>query len=220
MPATIPLSDLALGAYCPRKLYYARRTERSPPEEYETALALSRRYGAFLAGEATPPADELALDPAPYCNRLAATRASTPRWADLRDPDRTAVFLSGKDVHGRAAKVLADPPEPAIVSPGAPPPDGVWQPQAVRAVGAAKALSWEESTPVERAFVEYPRHGVIRPVPLTTRRTAAYRRTLRVVQSLDGPPPRVSGDAKCETCRFADRCGTRSRSLASLLSRS
>lgn len=217
MPDTVPLADLALAAYCPRKLYYARQTDRSPPDEYEAALRLSRQYDTFLSGRVDPPAADLELDPAPYCNRLEAARAASPRWAALTDPDRTEVFLAGKDVHGRAAKVLSDPPEPVIVSPGAPPPDGVWQPQTVRAVGAAKALAWEESTPVERAVVEYPRHGVIRSVPLTTRRTAAYRRTLRVVQSMDGPPPRVSEDSKCESCRFADQCGTRTRSLTSLL---
>jgi CRISPR-associated exonuclease Cas4 len=87
----------------------------------------------------------------------------------------------------------------------------------VKAVGAAKALAWERETAVDRAYVEYPRHGVIRSVSLSTRNKAAYRRTLRAVRSMDGPPPRVDDDSKCDSCRFAEQCGVRTRSLKSLL---
>lgn len=147
---------------------------------------------------------------------LSASRDRLDRWEDLADPVERDVFLPGKDVHGQVAKVLADPLAPTLVSPGEPPPEGVWQPQSIRAVGAAKALAWRESTAVERANVEYPRNGRIRAVDLTTRRQAAYRRTVRAVAAMDGPPPRLGNDDKCETCRFADECGVRTRSVRSL----
>lgn len=217
MPETIPLSDLSLAAFCPRKLYYARDTERTPPPEYQDALDVSRQYGAVFGPTDDVPADKLAVHPATFREALGAARDSLPAWASLVDPERTEVTLAGKDVHGRVAKVLEEPLAPALVSPGAPPETGVWRPQAVKAVGAAKALSWERGSAVEKAYVEYPRHGVIRSVALTTRKKAAYRRTLRTVRSLTGPPPRLDDDAKCESCRFADQCGVRTRSLKSLL---
>ncbi|MDZ7849973.1 MAG: hypothetical protein U5K70_03880 [Halodesulfurarchaeum sp.] len=218
MSDTVALSDLALAAFCPRKLHYARQTDRSPPVEYDDALDLSARYAAFLEPNPEPlPADKLAVHPSTYREALRAARDALPVWPALTDPPWTDLFLRGKDVHGQVAKVLAEPLAPVIVSPGAPPPAGVWQPQVVKAVGAAKALSWERETDVERAYVEYPRHGVVRTVDLTTRHKAAYRRTLRAVRAMDGPPPRVGDDSKCESCRFADRCGVRTRSLKSLL---
>ena len=218
MPDTVPLSDLSLAAFCPRKLHYARQTDRTPPSTYQDALDLSHRYGdVFGAGAWEPPAEKLAVHPSTFREAIRAARNTHAAWPALVAPESTDVSLSGKDVHGVVAKVLEDPLAPSLVSPGAPPPEGVWQPQAVKAVGAAKALAWERETPVERAFVEYPRHGVIRSVELTTRHKAAYRRTLRSIRSMDGPPPRIDDDGKCETCRFADRCGVRTRSLRSLL---
>ncbi|APE94542.1 CRISPR-associated protein Cas4 [Halodesulfurarchaeum formicicum] len=217
MSERLALSDLALAAFCPRKLYYARQDDRSPPPEHAAALELSRQYETLLADPDSTPAADLAVPRGTFYERLRALRSSHPRWADLVDPDRTDVLLTGKDVRGRVAKVLADSLAPTIVSAGSPPPEGVWQPQTVKAVGAAKALAWTASTEVETAYVEYPRHGIVRSVPLTTRRKATYRRTLRAVRSMDGPPPRIGDDAKCETCRFAGECGTQTRSLASLL---
>jgi CRISPR-associated exonuclease Cas4 len=95
----------------------------------------------------------------------------------------------------------------------------VWEPQRVRAVAAAKALSWEREATVDRALVEYPAHGVVRTVRLTTRARATYRRALRAVRSLDGPPPRLRDTAKCEPCDYRDRCGVPTRSMRSLLGR-
>jgi CRISPR-associated exonuclease Cas4 len=218
MPDTVPLSDLSLAAFCPRKLHYARQTDRTPPSTYQDALDLSQRYGdVFGPGSTDLPAEKLAVHPSTFREALRAAHTSHAAWEELVAPQGTDVSLSGKDVHGVVAKVLNDPLAPSLVSPGAPPPEGVWQPQAVKAVGAAKALAWERETPVQRAFVEYPRHGVIRSVELTTRHKAAYRRTLRSIRSMTAPPPRIDDDSKCETCRFADRCGVRTRSLRSLL---
>jgi len=109
-------------------------------------------------------------------------------------------------------------PVPTVVSPGTPPERGVWEPQAVRAVAVAKAVARERvaKEPVGRALVEYPAVGVVRTVRLTTRRRAAYRRVLRTVRSIDGPPPRVD-DARCDACDYSEECGVRTRSLRSLL---
>ncbi|SNR43685.1 CRISPR-associated protein Cas4 [Halorubrum vacuolatum] len=114
---------------------------------------------------------------------------------------------------GTAAHV---PQAPVIVSPGDPPERGVWKPQSVRAVAAAKALAWEQQRPVPRAYVEYPTVGVVREVTLTVRRKAAYRRALRTVRAIDGPPPRVDDD-RCMSCTYQERCGVGRRSLRSLL---
>jgi CRISPR-associated exonuclease Cas4 len=72
---------------------------------------------------------------------------------------------------------------------------------------------------VERAFAEYPAHGVVRRVRLTTRNRAAYRKTVRTVERIDGPPPRVDDDAKCESCEYRADCGVKTRLLRSLLGR-
>ena len=215
---TVALSDLALAAFCPRKLYYARTRDRSVPEEYRSAVELSTKYGAILEGREAALVDrDLGVDSTTYVSNLETSRRRLEAWPSIADPPVVDAFLAGKSVHGRVEKVLEKLPAPSLVSPGEPPPEGVWQPQAVRAVGAAKALSWEREHPVERAYVEYPRYGVVRAVPLTTRRKAAYRRTLRSIEAMDGPPPRLGDESKCRSCEFAENCGVRTRSLRSLL---
>ncbi|WP_144905345.1 CRISPR-associated protein Cas4 [Halobellus captivus] len=109
------------------------------------------------------------------------------------------------------------PPTPTIVSPGDPPPQGVWEPQRVRAVAVAKALAWERNREVPRALVEYPAHGVVRTVRLTTRNRSAYRRTLWTVRSMAGVPSRTRDTAKCDACDYRSTCGTKTRSLRTLL---
>ncbi len=223
MSETVALADLAMAAFCPRKLYYARRTDRSPPPVHDAAMAVSRGYAAILEGASLPdivpewPTIDHEATARSIREGLETQRERLDRWNALTDPTATDRFLAGKDVHGQVAKVLEEPLAPTIVTPGEPPPEGVWQPQAVRAVGAAKALAWERSAPVDHAYVEYPLHGTIRRVALTTRRKSTYRRTLRAVESMDGPPPRLGTEAKCQTCRFAEQCGVRTRSLRSLL---
>jgi CRISPR-associated exonuclease Cas4 len=213
---SVAFADLARAAYCRRQLYHARRDDdRGPPPEVEARRRLAFRYPAVRAGGPVP--DAVAVDPETYRERLDRL-ATRDDWADLVAPAGRAVRLDGKDCHGVAHKVLdRDPPVPTLVSPGRPPERGVWEPQRVRAVAAAKALAWERGSPVERAFVEYPGYGVIREVVLTTRRKAAYRRALRAVESLDGPPPRLRNRSKCEACDYRSRCGVRTRTLGSLL---
>jgi CRISPR-associated exonuclease Cas4 len=93
----------------------------------------------------------------------------------------------------------------------------VWEPQRVRAVGLALALAWERGREITRAMVEYPRHGVVRTVRLTTRNRGAYRRTLWTVRSMDGVPSRIDDESKCDACDYRETCGTRTRSLKTML---
>ncbi|MCG1004342.1 MULTISPECIES: hypothetical protein [Halobacterium] len=215
-PNSVAFSDLARATYCPRQLYYARRDDRSPPPEHDHARDLAGQYDALaVASDAALATYDLAVEPPEFRSNL---RASLDRHPRVADPAETAVFLRGKDTHGRARKVHTDPLSVSVVTPGSPPEAGVWAPQSVRAVAAAKALAWREEQSVERAYVEYARHGVVRELSLTTRRKAAYQRALRAVRGLDGPPPRLHDDAKCGACEYSDECGTKTRTLGSLLS--
>ena len=213
-------TDLALATYCPRKLYYRRReTDRSPPPDVEPIRDLAFRYPYLLDPGGPDPLDDAPIDvtPTQYRSNLGQVRARFDAWDQLVDPPGREMYLEGRQCHGVAHKVMEAPLAPSIVSPGRPPPEGVWRPQAVKAVAAAKALAWDRETPVERAFVEYPAHGVVRTVDITARRTAAYRRAMRTVEGIDGPPPRLRNSAKCSVCEYRDECGVRTRTLRSLL---
>lgn len=218
----VPFSDLRTAAYCPRKLYYRRREKsRDPPPEVAAIRDLAFRYERLLEAEdATLAVEPIALPPATYRDRLERTRArldARDRWATLCDPAERDRLVTGRHCRGVVHKVLTDPLEPALVSPGRPPERGVWEPHAVHAVAAAKALAWEDETPVETAWLEYPAYGTVRRVELTTRRKARYRRALRAVRELDGPPARTRNRSKCDACAYAGECGVRTRTLRSLL---
>jgi CRISPR-associated exonuclease Cas4 len=216
----IAFSDLSTAAYCPRKLYYRRQNEIEVPDEVAERRDLAFRYDDLLEGSDERLADlPLAVGPSAFrANLDRARRRFSGVWPHLRTPDDRERLVEGKDCRGIVHKVLAvDPPTPSMVFTGDPPEEGVWEPQAVRAVAAAKALSWESERPVERAFVEYPTHGAVREIELTTRRKAAYRSAVNAVRSLDGPPPRLRGSSKCKPCEYRDECGVKTRSLKSLL---
>ena len=232
-PEKTTFSALATAAYCPRQLYYDRRgDDREPPPEATARMDLAFRYPALRTmDDAELAAEPIDRPPAEY--RAALARLAERRdWDALTDPDRTRTLLDGKDARGIAHKVLGatgddahdddgepigDPPVPVVVSPGEPPENGVWEPQSVRAVAAMHALSWEEDRRVRRALVEYPAHAVVREVRLSVRRSGTYRRVLRAVRDIDGPPARLSNDAKCRGCRHRSQCGVETRSLRSLL---
>lgn len=238
----VPFSDLARAAYCPRQLYYRRRDDdRGVPATARARIDLAFRYDELAdAPDDVLRRTPLRRSPAAYRRNVARLRERDDYDA-LVDPTRERAFLAGKDCHGTAHKILepsgptadadspgddspdADrsddgesPPVPTLVSPGDPPETGVWEPQAVRAVAIAKALAWERGREVPRALVEYPAAGVVRDVRLTVRKTATYRRALRAVRAIDGPPARVD-DGRCDDCEYAAECGTRRRSLRSLL---
>ena len=220
----VPFSDVGRAAYCPRQLYYRRRDEeRSVPPKARERIGLAFRYDE-LADAPDRALRQLPLhrSPAEYRRNLTRLRERDDYDA-LVDPESERGFLSGKDCHGTVHKVLepddsdpSSPPVPTLVSSGEPPENGVWEPQAVRAVALAKALAWEREREVPRALVEYPAVGAVREVRLTTRKKAAYRRALRAAQSIDGPPPRVD-DGRCGSCDYRADCGTERRSLRSLL---
>jgi CRISPR-associated exonuclease Cas4 len=211
--------DVETAAYCPRKLYYRRREPEvpDPPEEVAAVRELAFRYEELLEDDDALAAAPVALTPTQYRSRLGRTRATIDDWDSLVDPGAREVHLAGQDCRGVAHKVLEDPPRPSLVFTGDPPRNGVWEPQTVRLVAAAKALAWERERPVETAIAEYPAHGVVREVPLTTRRKATYRSALRTARAIDAPPSRVDNDAKCSPCEYSDECGVRTRSLRSML---
>ena len=217
----IPFSDLASAAYCPRQLYYRRREDdREVPDEVRERIDLAYRYPESVdAPDATLRRLPLRRSPAAYRRNLSRLHERDV-YDRLVDPVRERAFLSGRDCHGIAHKVLAGVDDegrvPVICSPGEPPDQGVWEPQSVRAVAAAKALAWERERTIPRALVEYPAVGVVRTVRLTTRRKATYRRALRAARAIDGPPARVDDD-RCTNCEYRDRCGVGRRSIRSLL---
>jgi len=217
--AVFRFGSLARAAYCPRQYYYAERDgDDEPPPEARTRRDLAFRYPELReASDGELAAEPIERSPTGYRAALDGL-AARDDWDELVAPSRREVLLAGRKCRGVAHKILAgDPPTPTFVSPGRPPERGVWRPQRVRAVAMAKALAWEQEREIPRALVEYPAHGVVRRVRLTTRNRAAYRETVRTLRELDGPPPRVDDEAKCAACDYREECGVRTRSLRSLL---
>lgn len=212
------VSDLSTATYCPRQLYYRRDDDREVPSSVTDRRDLAFEYDDLLnADDAELALRAIELPPEQYREALRRARERIGPWDELADPAQRDVLLSGRECRGIASKVLEAPLAPSYVSPGAPPEQGVWEPHSVRAVALAKALSWEREEPVETAFVEYPAYGVIRELSLTTRRKAGYRAAIRTIERMDGPPSRLQNSAKCDPCPYRERCGTRTRSLRSLL---
>jgi len=208
--------EIETAAYCPRKLYYRRQSDE-PEETPEVVTArrdLAFQYERLLADDSVVRDAPIAVTPTQYRSRLGCAKARLERWEALADPPDRDVFLAGRECHGVVHKLLGgSPPSLSLAFAGAPPENGVWQPQSVRLIAAAKALSWERETGVERVFAEYPAYGVIRGIDVTVRRTAQYREAVRIADAIDGPPARVANDAKCQPCEDRDQCGVKTRSL-------
>ncbi|MFC7075155.1 CRISPR-associated protein Cas4 [Haloarcula halophila] len=212
--------ELETAAYCPRKLYYRRRDGPPDiPDEVGRVRDLAFDYERLLADDAALLAAPIEVDPATVRERLRRARDRLDAWDELVDPFDRDVRLDGKDARGVAHKLVdgSEGPAPSLVFAGSPPDQGVWEPQTVRLVAAAKALAWERERPVEHAYAEYPAHGVVRRVEVTARRAGVYRAALRTAESIDGPPARADSDAKCSPCEYREQCGVRTRSLRSLL---
>ncbi len=211
--------EVATAAYCPRKLYYRKRQPDDPeiPPDVERRRDLAFRYERLLSDDDALQSASLAVTPTQYRTRLGCAKARLDCWDSLADPDDRDVYLSGRECRGIAHKLVDSEPTLSLVFTGEPPDQGVWQPQSVRLVAAAKALAWERQTQIDRVFAEYPAYGVVREVTLDTRRKAQYREAVRTAESIDGPPPRLDTDAKCAPCEYRSECGTRTRSLRSLL---
>jgi CRISPR-associated exonuclease Cas4 len=211
--------DVATAAYCPRKLYYRRRQPDSieTPSEVEKRRELAFQYERLLTDDDAVRAAPIAVSPTTYRSRLGCLKARLSAWDRLTSPDERDATLTGRECRGVVHKLLDDEPTLSLVFAGEPPDQGVWKPQSVHLVAAAKALSWERETSVERVFAEYPAYGIVREVTLGTRRRAQYREAVRTADTIDGPPARARSDAKCTPCEFTSKCGTRTRSLRSLL---
>ena len=126
---------VARAAYCPRQLYYARRDDDSgPPETARERQELAFSYPALrTADDAT--LQSKPIDPPPDDYRASLERlAERDDWDALCAPLDTHVSLDGKDCRGRVHKLVETEagPVPSFVSPGTPPPRGVWEPQRVR----------------------------------------------------------------------------------------
>lgn len=213
-----PFSDIALAAYCPRKLYYARRTDRDPPPVVAERRAMAFEYPALLDDPERLAAAPIACSSADW--RAAIRRArDLACWPAVTDPVDRDVLLEGRRCRGVVHKVLdLEPgPVPGMISAGQPPGHGVWTPDSVRAVAAASALAGEHERRVDHAVVEYPAVGVVRPIRIGVRRRAAFRRALRAAESIDGPPPRLRSESKCRPCEYRGQCGVRTRSARSWL---
>lgn len=218
--STHTFRDLETAAYCPRKLYYRRRDGASEvPDEIEAVRRLSTEYERLLADDAALLAAPIEVAPDEYRDRLRGLRDRLTDWDALVAPADTNAYLEGRDARGIAHKLVAgaDGTVPALAFAGRPPENGVWEPQTVRLVAAAKALAWEREREVAHAYAEYPSYGVVREIDVNARRAGVYRRAVRTADSIDGPPGRVRNDAKCEPCEFRENCGVRTRSLRSML---
>lgn len=214
----IPFSELETVAYCPRKGYYRRQDDIEIPDLVAERRRLAFEYDCLLDAPDSELADR-PLEAPPARFRANLERATEfDAWDHLCSPETRDRLVEGKDCRGIVHKVLdCDPPIPSMVFTGTPPDTGVWEPQSVRAVAAAKALSWEHERPIEHAFVEYPACGIVRKLRLSTRRKATYRRALRTARALDGPPPRLTNRSKCDACEYRAECGVKTRTLRSLL---
>ncbi len=212
-------TDLATASYCPRKLYYKRRhDDYAPPADIAPKRNLAYRYEELLDPETDLETEPIATRPETYRATLKDAKNRLDNWEELSDPAETRVFLEGKDAHGIVHKLLSDPDVPIVVSSGKPPEEGVWEPHSVWATAAAKALSWEREKPIDHAYIEYPTYGIVRRVRMTIHRKATYRKALRTAASIDGPPPRLRNDSRCDSCEYRGECGTKTRSLRSRLS--
>lgn len=213
--------DVETAAYCPRKLYYRRKSpdDRDIPDIVEERRALAFDYERLLGDDAAIRDAPIEVTPTQYRSRLGCAKARLDCWDELTDPTARNVFLSGRECRGIAHKLLdsGELPSVSLAFAGAPPETGIWQPQSVRLMAAAKALSWEREVDVQRVYAEYPAYGVVRAVEVDARRVAAYRGAVRTADAIDGPPARTSNRQKCRPCEFNSRCGVKTRSLRSLL---
>jgi CRISPR-associated exonuclease Cas4 len=212
--------DIETAAYCPRKLYYRRRDPETeqPPDSVEKRRTLAFEYEQLLRDDQALNQAPIAVTPTQYRSSLGCARASVDCWEELIAPVEENVFLEGRECHGIAHKLLdTEPASLSLAFTGAPPEQGVWEPQSVRLMAGAKALSWEYETDVERVFAEYPAYGIIRPIAVDARRTATYRAAVRTADAIDGPPAKTNNRSKCRPCEYRDQCGVRTRTLGSLL---
>lgn len=239
------VADVANAAYCGRKAYLARDEERGEPPadvaavrelayHYETLLdrptAAVRHVCDRVDAEPGTVAGEMELEL--ILERLSGLRGD-PLWDAVARPVREETVLRSERFVGRLDKLVRLPSTsggpsnganaavlaPVRVAGGRPPTDGVWHSQRVRCAALHALLAAHRDGVGDRAVVEYPRVGAVRAFRLQER----DRRALAdAVDALDGatrghPPSRTSNPAKCNACRFRERCGVPTRSLRTRL---
>ena len=82
----LTVRDVALAAYCPRKLYYRRRepdVERSPPAAVEAVRDLAFDYPALLADASRLQDAPIEECPAAYQSHLRGAKARLDAWDAL-----------------------------------------------------------------------------------------------------------------------------------------
>lgn len=207
--------EVAVAAYCPRKLYYRRRAadpDLTTPPDVAAVRDVAYRYPTLLTNDDELQAAPTAVTPTTFRTRLGCVKARLSVWEAIADPPDRDVHVSGETCRGVLHKRLPGP-SLSLVFAGEPPDQGVWHPQSVRLVAAARALVDDYGAPVERVYAEYPAYGVVRAVDVDARRLGAYRAAVRTARSIDGPPARTRDSAKCNPCEYSGRCGVRTRSL-------
>ncbi len=211
--------EVETAAYCPRKLYYRQKDsdDRPPPTAVEAVRDLAFHYPRLLDDVEALEEAPIAVTPTQYRSRLGRAKARFDAWETLCDPDGRDVRLASGTCRGVAHKLLAGP-SVSLVFTGQPPDRGVWHPQSVRLVAAARALASQRDAHVDRVYAEYPAYGVVRAVDVNRRRLGAYRAAVRTARAIDGPPARTDERSKCAACEYRERCGVRTRSLRTVLS--
>ncbi len=205
---TESFSDLRAGAYCPRQLYYQHRaSETELPPIVPARRSLAFRYPALqTASDDQLQAAPIEISPQLFRERLKKASERIDRWDALVAPTARDVFVTGEETHGIVRKVLTDPLQLSVISPGRPPADGVWHSHAVQAVATARALEDDRETTITTAFVEYPAYGVLRQLAISEERRIAYRRTLAAIADTTHPPQRIDNQAKCQACPYREQC--------------
>lgn len=222
------LSLVRSSAYCRRQAYYRMRDE--PPEpspEQQAVRELAYHYPEFLESPSEtqrelghPDLNQDALE------SLRVARQELSEWREIARPAREEHYVEGDHLHGTTDKVVRVSGEDggeeyaaSLVKAGSPPRNGVWRPTRVEAAAAARLLEYEFPT-ASRAYVEYPRYGVIRCVGLGVRDYRVLERTLEALEfAEDRVPSRTRNRAKCRSCSYREECGVRTESLISMLRR-
>ncbi|MDY6775783.1 MAG: Dna2/Cas4 domain-containing protein [Halobacteria archaeon] len=243
------LSEIRQAAYCPRQFYFDLRLDShddltlSPV--YFVLKEIAYRYGDFIEDprRATEKAVDLAeydygaeipsdildsegIDVEEVRSRLRQTRTDSGFWDEIESPRHEETYIdagSETQIHGTLDKVVSvdGSLRPSVVKTGTPPRNGVWEPQRVEATAAARLVESEFGQDVGTAYVEYPRHGVVRETTVSRR----YERRLDSVldslrEAVDGEAPsKTSNTNRCEPCDYSSKCSRKTSLLSRLRSK-
>jgi CRISPR-associated exonuclease Cas4 len=100
---------------------------------------------------------------------------------------------------------------PSIIKTGNMPENGVWNGDRIQLTAYSILVEEKFGSIVEKGFVEYARHGVVRPVVIKRherRRVLQVRDRIKKIR--DGFMPERPQDAPCEYCGFKGICDVKS----------